>query len=82
VSCEGVQHCLLFCLEHFICVKMVAHQFYLKSRKQRKVRWVGMTVMLFLVKKFPGEKEAWDGALSWCNSPFFCHQSLVQSLCI
>jgi hypothetical protein len=34
---EGVQHGLLFCLDHLNCVKMVALQFYLQSGKQRKV---------------------------------------------
>jgi hypothetical protein len=50
-SCSvSVQHCLLFCLDHLICVKMAAFQFYLQSRKQRTVGWVGVTVMLLPVK--------------------------------
>jgi hypothetical protein len=58
------------------------------DRKQRKVTgdqvrwvgWVGTTVMLFLVKNSLLEKEVWDGALSWCNSQFFCRQSSWWSL--
>jgi hypothetical protein len=38
VFCEGVQHCLLFFLDHLNCVKMAAFQFYLQSRKQKS--WV------------------------------------------
>jgi hypothetical protein len=37
VFCEGSQHRLRFCLDHFICVKMATFQFYLQSGKQRKV---------------------------------------------
>jgi hypothetical protein len=35
---------------------MVVIQFYFQSEKQSEVGWVGMTIMLFLVEKFPGEK--------------------------
>jgi hypothetical protein len=46
VICEGVQHFMLFCLDHLSCVKMAAFQWYLQSGG-----W-GTTVVLFLVKKF------------------------------
>jgi hypothetical protein len=49
VFCEGVQHRLRFCLDHFNCVKMAAFQVYHQSGKQSKVEWVVTTVMLFLV---------------------------------
>jgi hypothetical protein len=41
VFCESVVHRLRFCLDHLYFVKMSAYQFYLQSRKQRKVGWVG-----------------------------------------
>jgi hypothetical protein len=40
---------------------VAAFQFYLLTGKQRKVGWVGMTVMFF-GQKFPGEKES----VRWC----------------
>jgi hypothetical protein len=40
---------------------MAAFQVCLQSEKKRNIRWVGATVMLFLVKKFPGEK----GSMKW-----------------
>jgi hypothetical protein len=39
--CEGVQHRWRFCLHYLNCVKMAGFQFYLQSRKQREVGWVG-----------------------------------------
>jgi hypothetical protein len=48
VFCEGVQHCLQFYLNHFICVKMVAFQFYLQLGKQKSR--VGGDDILFFVK--------------------------------
>jgi hypothetical protein len=50
------------------------------NRGNRKVRWAGTTVMLFLVRNSQLKKEVWNDALSWCNSQFFCSQSLVQSV--
>jgi hypothetical protein len=41
VFCEGVQHRLLFCLEHLSSVNMVIFQFHLQLWKQRKVELVG-----------------------------------------
>jgi hypothetical protein len=35
VFCEGVQHRLQLCLHYLSCVKMMAFQFYLLSRKQK-----------------------------------------------
>jgi hypothetical protein len=48
VFCEGVQHRLRFCLDHSY-VKMANISFIFNLRNT-KVRWVGTTVMLFLVK--------------------------------
>jgi hypothetical protein len=50
VFCEGVQHRLLFCLHHLSCVKMVSFQFHVQLGKQKKVGWVGKTVMLIWSK--------------------------------
>jgi hypothetical protein len=33
--------------DHLHCVRMAAFQFYLQSGKQRKVVWVGTTVIYF-----------------------------------
>jgi hypothetical protein len=60
VFCEGVYHRLRFCLDHLSCVKMAVFQFHLQSGKQRKIGWVGTTVMLFLVKKIPWWKMKCD----------------------
>jgi hypothetical protein len=38
--------------------------------------------MLLSVKNVLVKKEMWGGALSWCNSLFFCRQSSGRSLCI
>jgi hypothetical protein len=59
---EGVQHRLRFCLDHIICVKMAAFQFYLQSGKQRKVGWVGDDIHVVFGQKFTGEK----GSVRWC----------------
>jgi hypothetical protein len=53
--CEGVQHCLQYCLDHLNCVKMPAFQFYLQSGKQRKVGWLYESHVVF-GQKFSGEK--------------------------
>jgi hypothetical protein len=42
---EGVRHSLRICLDHLNYDKMAAFQSYLQSGKQRKVEWVGMTVV-------------------------------------
>jgi hypothetical protein len=46
VFCEGVQHCLQFCLS-----PQLRHngglQFYFQSGKQKKVRWVGDSHVVF-----------------------------------
>jgi hypothetical protein len=60
---EDVQHRLKICLDHLICVKMVAFQFYLESEKQRS-RADGDTVMLFLVKNALVKNEVSDVSLS------------------
>jgi hypothetical protein len=52
---EGVQHRPRFCLDHFNCIRTVAFQFYLQLGKQKKVQWVGATVML-VWSKIPCEK--------------------------
>jgi hypothetical protein len=49
VFCESIQHCLRFCLDHLNSVKMAAFQF--QSSIGETENWVGITVMLFLVKK-------------------------------
>jgi hypothetical protein len=51
VFCEGVQHCMKFCLDHLNFVKIAAFQCYLQSGKQRKVGW------LFLIKHSLVKKE-------------------------
>jgi hypothetical protein len=56
VFCEGVQHRLQFCLNHFSCIKMEAFQFYLQLGKQRKVGLVGDDSHVVLGQIFPGEK--------------------------
>jgi hypothetical protein len=56
VFCEGVQHRLRFCLDHLNCVKMTAFQFYFRSGKQRKVGWMG-TTMLFWSKISWGKRK-------------------------
>jgi hypothetical protein len=43
---------------------MAAFEFYLQSRKQRKVGWVGTTVMLDLVKNSLVKEEVWEMAKS------------------
>jgi hypothetical protein len=53
---EGVQHRLRIRLDQLSCVKTMNFQLYLQSEKQRKVGWVGTTVMLFLDKTFLGKK--------------------------
>jgi hypothetical protein len=62
VFCEGVQHRPRFCLDHHICVKMAAFQFYLQLGKQRKVGWVGDESHIVFGQIFPGEK----GSVTWC----------------
>jgi hypothetical protein len=80
LSCEGVQHCLRFCLHHLSCVKMTPFQFYLHSGKQKNKVGGGTKVMLFLVKNSLMKKNVWNGTLSWCYSQFFCRQSSERSL--
>jgi hypothetical protein len=65
--CEGVQYHLRFCLVHLNCVKKVAFQFCLQLEKQRQVGWVGTTVMLLSVKKFPGKKRKCDAVMQQSN---------------
>jgi hypothetical protein len=60
---------------HLSCAKMVAFQFYLKSRKQSRVCG---GYILFLVKNALVKNEVWEGVLSWCNSQFFCYQVWVE----
>jgi hypothetical protein len=60
--CEGVQHCLLFFLDHLSCVKMAPFNSYLQLEKERKLRWVGDDSHVFCKKKIPGEKES----VRWC----------------
>jgi hypothetical protein len=62
VFCEGVQHHLLFSLDHFNRVKMAEFQFYLQSGKQRKVGWVGDDSHIVFGQKFPGE----EGSVRQC----------------
>jgi hypothetical protein len=50
------------------------HFSFIFDRGNREVGRVGDDGHVFC-QRFPGEKEVWDGALSWCNSQFFCHQS-------
>jgi hypothetical protein len=57
VFCEGDQHCLQFCLDHFSCVKMAASQYYIQSRKQRKVGWVVDDIHIVFGQKFLVKKE-------------------------
>jgi hypothetical protein len=65
VCCGAVQHRLRFCLDRLNCVKMTAFQFYLQSKKQRKVGWVGTTVVLLFGKKNSlVKKEVCHDALS------------------
>jgi hypothetical protein len=54
--CEGVEHCLRFCLNHPSSVKMVTFQFYLQSGKQRKSEWAGDDSHVGFGQKFPYEK--------------------------
>jgi hypothetical protein len=56
VFCEGVQHCLRFCLHQLNYVKMVASQFYLQLGKQRKVGWMGDDSHVVFGQTAPGEK--------------------------
>jgi hypothetical protein len=56
VFCEGVQHRLRFCLDHPNCVKMAAFYFYLQSRKQRKVGWVGDDSCVVFSNRLPCER--------------------------
>jgi hypothetical protein len=85
---EEGQHCLQFCLSHLSCVKMVAFQFFLQSRKQKKVAggqvrwvdWVGDDTCVVSGQKFPNENKMWNSAVLWCNSQFFCRQNLGWSL--
>jgi hypothetical protein len=53
VFCEDIQHRLRFCLDHLICAKISAFQFYFKSGKQRKVGCVGDDSHVVFGKKFP-----------------------------
>jgi hypothetical protein len=50
------------------------------NRGNRKVGWVGMTVLLVSVKNCLMKKVVWDGALSWSNSQVICRQSSGRSL--
>jgi hypothetical protein len=64
VFCEGVQHCLQFCLNQLNCVKIAFFQFYLQSRKQRNVQWVGNNSCVVFGKKIQwSKKELWDCVL-------------------
>jgi hypothetical protein len=62
VFCEGVQHCLRFCLIHFNCIKMVVSSIGEKREshtgpsQMRRIGGRGVTVMLLLVK-CPDEKQ-------------------------
>jgi hypothetical protein len=56
VSFEGVQHCLLSCIDHLNCVKMAAFQFYRQLGKQRKVEWVKDDNRIVFGKKNSGGK--------------------------
>ncbi len=69
--CEGVQHCLHFCLDHLNCVRLAAFQLHLQSKEQRKisgsqVRRVGLVEddsdVVFGLKKSMVKREVWDGA--------------------
>jgi hypothetical protein len=62
---------------------MAAFQFYLQSRKERKVGWVGDdSHVVFGKKNSLVNKEVWDGALLWCNSQFFVTKILVEVFAI
>jgi uncharacterized Fe-S radical SAM superfamily protein PflX len=50
VFCESIQHRLRFSLDQHICTKLATHQFHLQSEKQKKIEWVGPTVMLLWSK--------------------------------
>jgi hypothetical protein len=49
-------------------------------RKTEKSRVGGGHSRVAFGQKFPGKKEVWNGASSWCNSQFLCHQSSGWSL--
>jgi hypothetical protein len=54
---------------------------FIFNRRNKKVGGWGKTVISFLVKKKSlVKKEVWNSALSWCNSQFFCRQSLGRNL--
>jgi hypothetical protein len=53
---EGIQHRLPFCLDHLHCDKMGPFSFIF-NQGNRKEGWVGMTVMVLLVKNSLVEKE-------------------------
>jgi hypothetical protein len=78
--CEDVQHHLRLCLNHLNCVKIAAFQFYLQVGKQKSRVGRGQQSCCSWSKNFLVKEEAWDCALLWCNSQFFCRQSLGQSL--
>jgi hypothetical protein len=61
VFCEGVQHCLLFCLNHLICVICVPFSF-ICNWENRKIGWVGDDSHVVFSQKFLGEK----GSVRWC----------------
>jgi hypothetical protein len=49
--------------------------------KQGRVCWVEDNSHVVFGQHFHGEKEVWDGLLSWFKSQFFRRQSLGWSLC-
>jgi hypothetical protein len=47
VFCEGIQHCLRFCLHHLSFVKTTASKFYLQLGKQVACEGVGSRVIFW-----------------------------------
>jgi hypothetical protein len=58
--CEGIQHRLQFYLSHLSFVKIAAFQFYVQSRKQRKVGLVGDDSHVVFGQKFHGERKKFE----------------------
>jgi hypothetical protein len=78
--CEGVQHRLWFCLYHLSCQNgglSVLYSFW----GTEKSRVCGVQQSCCFLSNSLVKKVVWDGALSWSNSQFFCHQSWGRSLC-
>jgi hypothetical protein len=57
VFCEGVQQHLQLCLDYLSCVKMAAFQSGKQKSHRGPIQVSTATVMLFFIKKFPGEKK-------------------------